>query len=336
MALLFFEGFDLYPTAGWTTGTFWSTDADTPPVLDTTNPRNGTRCLDMMPGGFGTDVVVRAVPNSSILGCGGAWRKTGSLDSGNTGFGFEGSVSRVFISMDATGRFVVKRGTTTILTGTGIYNNGIYNYVELEYNAGAGTATLRVNNAQEATGPCTNIGVVASFRAGRFANPGITGTLLLDDVIVWDGTGVMTNSFPGDTAVVLLMPEADTAAADWTPTPAGTGFSRIDNIPPDAAQYIEAATVGDVSTFDVAGGPPSVFQVLGVAHQFRAQKTSAGDGNMRGDLITPFGTAPGANRVLVNGTYNSFQDIYETDPNTGQPFDPLDLAALQISYERTL
>jgi len=336
MALLFFEGFDLYPLTGWSAGTFWSDDADTPLQLNAANARNGTRCLDMMPGGFGTDTIVRAVPNSSILGCGGAWLKTGSLDGGNTGFGFEGATSRVFISMDATGHFVVKRGATVILTGTGVYNNGLYNYVELEYNAGAGTATLRVNNAQEATGACASIGVVSSFRAGRFGNPGLSGSLFLDDIVVWDGTGVFTNSFPGDTAVVLLMPNADTAQADWTPTPGPDGYTALDNIPPDAAQFIEASNVGDVSTFDVAGGPPSVFQVLGIAHQFRAQKTSAGNGEMRGDLITPFGTAPGANRVLVNGTYNSFQDIYETDPNTGFPFDPLDLASLQISYERTL
>lgn len=339
MSVLFFEGFDLYPAATtWNDGTFWGyqTDFSNKPPVSTADPRNGTRALSLTPAGFGQDIYTRVVPNSTILGAGIAWKKSAPLDSGNTGFGFIGTVGRIMATMDNTGRFVVQRNGVVILTGTTAYNNGLYNYVEIEYDGGANTATLRVNNTQEATGPCANLGVMSLFFVGRWGNPGIAGTLYVDDLIVWNGVGTFTNTFPGDTAVILMPPNADTAQADWTPTPGPNGFSAIDNVPPDIAQFIESAVVGDISTFDVGAPPPSVFQVRAIAHQFRAQKTSAGDGNIQGSIIGPFGPAVGTDRVLTNGTYNSFQDIAELDPNTGQPWDPTDLPALQVSYERTL
>jgi len=340
MTIECFEGFDLYPVGtGWADGTFWSYAGDFSNRLSvaTSDPRNGTRAISLTPAGFGQDIYTRPVTAaaSGIYGAGAAWKKTAPLDSGNTGFGFIGSTGRIMVTMDATGRFVVQRSGVVILTGTTVYNNGLYNYVEVEYNGAATTATLRVNNTVEATGPCASIGVVATTFFGRWSNPGISGALWLDDFCAWNGDGVYSNTFPGDLAVLTVFPDADTADADWTPVPAGSGFSRIDNVPPDAAQYIESVSVGDVSVFDVATPVGAIFQVLGVAHQFRAQKTTAGTGEMRGSLVIGGSTIAGANRVLTNGTYNSFQDIVTINPLTGQPFLPGDLAGAQVAYERT-
>jgi len=338
MAILFFEGWDLYPVGtSWGDGTFWTYAGDFANRLSvaTTDPRNGTRSLSLTPAGFGQDIYTRVVPNSSILGAGVAWKKGAPLDSGNTGFGFIGAGGRVMVTMDATGRFVVQRSGVVILTGTTVYNNGLYNYPELEYNAGAGTATLRVNNTVEATGPCASIGVVSNFFVGRWSNPGIAGALFVDDLCVWDGTGAFSNTFPGDLAVLSVLPNADTADADWTAVPGPAGYTAIDNVPPDPAQYIESAVVGDLSVFDVANPAGAIFQVLGVAHQFRAQKTTAGTGDMRGLLDIGGGVIAGSNRVLTNGTYNSFQDIVTINPLTGQPFLPTDLAGIRAAYERT-
>jgi hypothetical protein len=145
--------------------------------------------------------------------------------------------------------------------------------------------------------------------------------LYVDDVYVCDTSGAQNNDFLGDVRVETLRPDADTAQADWTPSTGTDHYAVVDDAPGyDGADYVESDTAGHVDLWeygDLGSTPQSIHAVQLVTAM---QKTDAGTREARALLKSGTTTANGATRQLST-TWEQFEDLHETDPDTGAGLD---------------
>ena len=94
-----------------------------------------------------------------------------------------------------------------------------------------------------------------------------------------DGQAPVTLDDIGTLGVLSRMPTADSATnADWTPDAGGVGYTQIDEIPNDDADYIEAAVVGDRSTFTHEATVGAGIKILAVRYSARIQRVGTAAG----------------------------------------------------------
>jgi hypothetical protein len=160
----------------------------------------------------------------------------------------------------------------------------------------------------------------------------------VDDVILWDTTGSYNNDFMGDHRVEHKLVTADTAQADWGAL-SGNAFDNINDLPQlqHESSFIYAGTPGSpdlVSEFEVENltdTTGTVAAVIAVNHSRKDTNTDApkiqtgivsGGAEIRGPLTE------------VNGAYNYYEDVFETDPSTGLPFTPTQVNNVKLQISR--
>lgn len=164
-------------------------------------------------------------------------------------------------------------------------------------------------------------------------NGGIAATNYIDDLIAWDASGSFNNDFIGDRRCSLLLPDGDTAQADWSIVGAGSGFQVIDDlVPDDDSTYVAAVNaLGQQSDFDIEDTPPDAEIINAVMSYARARKTDAGDADLQISMVSSGSVDDGiVHPITTEWTY--WQDIFEVDPDTGVPWTPaaLDAALLRL------
>lgn len=94
-----------------------------------------------------------------------------------------------------------------------------------------------------------------------------------------DGTAPTTLDEIGTLGVYTTSPDADSATnTDWTPDAGGVGYTQIDEIPNSDSDYIEAAAVGDRSTFSHEPAVGVGVEVLAVRYSARIQRVGTAAG----------------------------------------------------------
>ena len=279
----------------------------------------------------------RAIIDDDIYCVGHRVYIEGALGAGNIniGPGLIGAVSTLSIGLSALAQPVLNRGGVAIYTAPDSLSFGVANYLDFVYNRALGTCDFYLNNTLLTTvAGIVSIGAINSLYVGSrsgFASP--AGLVRISD-LYWNSG----NERWGDMSVVRLPPDADVAGGGWTVTGAATGSAALDNVPGLTTEYIEADVVGDISEYEIPSLPPGVFQIHNVRHQYRAQKTTAGDSNVQGGLVVNGVDYLGADNVMLEGTYENYFDNYPVNPNTGVAWVPTDFDAdkVQLRYERTL
>lgn len=214
-------------------------------------------------------------------------------------------------------------------------------HIEIMYSSdGLGTCDYEVR--VEGVPVLQGAGVAAAaFKPGQIAwggrnsGPVLNPGWKLKDLAVWNGNGVYNNNFMGTILLEGLLTNAD-VALNWTPSVGADGWSILDNIPPNDAQYISApnpppaAYVGALTDL-----PVDVTTVKGLMTFVRAAKTDGGDASLRVSMVSGAATADGADRpITVAQTY--WRDVFETDPNTLAPWLPEAVNLANIKINRTL
>lgn len=201
-----------------------------------------------------------------------------------------------------------------------------------------GSVEVRVNGVTviSATGVNTNptgYGSLAQV-AGQttFSDSGFQ----LDDLFAWNGDGVLNNDFLGDKKVYTVVPNADTAQADWTPSSGSAGWAMISNIPPvDASNYIQAENAGELSVFGLGNLPGTVVSIAGVVIATRMWKTDAGSSHVTPGMLSESANADGDNHSITSApTY--WHDVFEVDPATGALWTVAGFNAADYYIDRTL
>lgn len=220
--------------------------------------------------------------------------------------------------------------------------NGWYHY-EVKYdNTGANEVTLEIRI--EGVTVLTEVVAVTvqdpvqslqpSQIAAARANISGDGATFYKDLVIWDGEGAQDNDFLGSVLVVDLTLTAD-LALNWMPTPAGTGYTILDNRPPNDAQFISAGDPPpDPYEASLSSLPLNVTSVKAVMTYVRAGKVDGGDAMLQVGLISDGDTILGSNRpITTSPTY--WRDFFELDPHTDAPWTPAAVNAVTLQIDRT-
>jgi hypothetical protein len=232
------------PAGGATSGTL---------TRDTANERSGDGCL-ACDGSTGVAAYASfgAIAASKTFYL-RAYVKFGALPAADTGIlgstaslGLQARVTsggKLRLVNNVNGAQIGSDSTATIVTG-------MYYRVELQAVTNASTqitsGELRLDGVTVASFSGQTItGAGAVFQTGWLASPGSGSKMLyVDDVALNDSTGAANNSWCGNSAIVMLLPVADSAANAWrqgTGT-AGVLWSSVDNEPPLGVADIQAGS----------------------------------------------------------------------------------------------
>lgn len=368
MALLWCDGFDHYGAgasgrSAMLDGVWAEVDGNVEPSA--TNPRTGGRSL-RNPGGASVRTVRRVFgADKAVVGFGYALYldnlPTAASDVVLAQFRDNANTSQVTLNLTTTGQIEARTGTAigSIIGTSGVaVTAAAYQHFEcrVAIDSAAGAVEVRVNGVTvldlsnvDTRGAGT--AQTAQVRIGGGDGSGTAPVTYYDDLYAWDDQGSVANDFLGDQRVFMLLPDANTAEADWTPVGAGSppsGFAAIaEDTPDDDTSYISGAApagsppVGPVSVFGLEDLPASVSAVTAVQMVGRMRKTDAGACDVQMSLLSSnVGSPPapaeanGADRPITE-VYTYWQDVFHTDPATGAAWTPAAVDAARFKIERT-
>lgn len=253
------------------------------------------------------------------------------------------NVETAYVIIETTGRFTFYDGTNTITTTNPVITANGWWHVEVKYvTAGTGSIEIRVEGITVMQN--TNLGYLSMPNVFQIAqhyfgfNFGST-VVYWKDYIIWDDTGTNNNNFLGTVMVTQLLPMSD-VALNWTPSTGSTGYTILDNIPPDDSMYLAAPFPAPAAyQAGLTNLPKDVTSVKALISIIRAAKTDGGDGNIQVSIVSdPLGTpatVDGADRPITTAqTY--WRDVFEIDPKTGAPWTPIAVDNANLKINRTL
>lgn len=273
------------------------------------------------------------------------------------------NIPQLYLVLQTTGRLTIHRSNgsggqfselaaTLGGTGDGVIVAGAFQHIEMMAVAGQtdGAVEVRANGVTVIS--AASVDTVASslvefsqmrLCAGIGSNPGLladgTDYAYVDDLFAWDSNGTRNNDFLGDRRVRLLLPNADTAVADWSLSGAASGYDCINDSAPDGdSTYIAAADLGGgpaaVSEFGLQDPPATIGAVAGVMTVARVKKVDPGVANVQTSMLSGASASDGADRPITSA-YTYYHDMMELDPDTGTAWTESSLAAAKIRIART-
>jgi hypothetical protein len=223
----------------------------------------------------------------------------------------------------------VRTGASTVLLnvphpGTGF----VWNYYEIEVFAHATTGWFRLylNGVQigEVTGINTG-SALSRIRCGKL-HAHMEGTDNITDIYVADEP-------LGDFRVVTLLPDGAGAHTDLIPEPTAANYTRVNTTTRDDTTYNHSNTPGDKDTYTYSDLPFSDVTVFAVAPAPRAQKVDAGSASGRAVLRTNSADFTGPDRILAAGSWQWFPTIWSANPDSGLPWEPAEVDAIEAGFE---
>lgn len=275
MALLFIDGFDHYATADIPKK--WSAyDQATISAIG----RRGSGALNTGTGASsGATLTLSNTYSTLILG---AALKFSSFTGTHIPLQFtDGGVGQVYLEVSSDGVLAVYRSGTKLgqsLPGVVRIDSWFYLEMKVVINDTTGAVEVRVNGSTVVA--LTNVDTQATANAyatairfyGNLSAPSVT----VDDLYLLDTSGTVNNDFLGDCRVDAYLPTVDGAVQAWTPTPAGTHYTTVDETTPNATDYVSSATVGNKELFGVPDMVNTPLSIFGVQLASFAWKTDAG------------------------------------------------------------
>jgi len=168
---------------------------------------------------------------------------------------------------------------TLVASGNTILNINTWYVIEVHVKIADSGGVIEVRldmNDETAFSGDTKPGAETQVDGLRFGNIYTgTGYSYIDDLLVHDVSGTVNNSWPNGAKVVLLKPNADGSTLQWTPTPSGSHYATVDEVPPSNTDYLRAAEVDKVDELGLEDLPTEALSVKGVVLQAWALKGSA-------------------------------------------------------------
>jgi hypothetical protein len=185
----------------------------------------------------------------------------------------------VSINKDGNYRLQVCSGNggTVYCTSMTTIQQNVWYLIELHFKMAdtGGIIELRIDGTLEATfyGD-TKPGADAYFDKMRWGATTGTTSFYLDDVVIFDTSGSVNNSWPNGLKVVLLKPNADGSTLQWTPTPSGSHYTTVDETPPSGTDYLQATEADKVDELGLEDLPTEAQSVKAVRLDFWGLKGS--------------------------------------------------------------
>jgi hypothetical protein len=321
------EAWEVLPTGTFApVGYGWSFGST--PEIVAGQQRSGTRCMFM--SGV-ADFATFPLSNTNEKIAGFAWKYTTSPSdvarANPIAYFTFASSSPVWIRLNGSSRLSIMFGTTQLASGTTVLNVSTYYFIELHVNRSTGNVNVYLNFdgvGSPVAEVSANVGALttfATFRLGWFNTISSSSNTdnYIDDIYVFNGSQPF-----GDSAVLYRFPVSNNTPQNWVPS-SGNAWDRIDNVPLDPAQYIEAAAANDKSNFNFAGFSQTIYQVYAtqvVTNWLRTGATAetAQQGfNIGGtDYYAPPRTVPQTTAEWV-------RDIFQLNPATTSQWLPSEI-----------
>lgn len=207
-------------------------------------------------------------------------------------------------------------------------------------SATVGTIDIRMEGVSimALSGIRTASNVVASLATCQnvsFFNNSSAPNAYLKDLILWDGSTALNNTFLGTCQVLKLVPATD-VALNWAASGGGTGFSKINETSPDDDTAYITATTPPPAAYQatLTQLPASVTAVKGVQVIHRSRKIDGGTGNIQSGLISGANTGLGVDRPITT-SYTYVADVFDQDPGA-IPWTKTLVNALKLQLNRTI
>lgn len=237
---------------------------------------------------------------------------------------------------------IIAEGDSGINLGTsatGVISADTWHWIEIQIErAASGSIEVFVDGASvvSATGDTLESTTNSFFIWGEIQS-NATDTYI-DDIVIQQDASALPSTL-GDSRISTLLPNADTAQADWSLSTGSNGFELIDDAlgtnGDGDSTYISDTTNGNKSEFDLENLSLSPSTIHAVAANSRSSKTDAGAKTYRNYLDSSGTEGPGNSVDPTNGTYNLITDIFETDPNTASAWGLAGVNAVKLGVEIT-
>jgi len=333
MAIIFTEGFDLYasttqmqrrgynvPTASLQTGRFsgqcWRGDFNAASLIRALGGSYNNLS-------FGFAFLVSNLANAStgksiisLYNGGGAGTVVCKLGADNAG-------KLIFGRTDFTTNKICESAAGVIVANT-------WAYIEFELvraTGSGGSVNVYCNGALVANLGSTNTGA-SSIDAYTFNSEGWTATAQYDDMYITDAATKL-----GEMRIETLVPTADTATKDWTRSTGADNYANVDDATmDDDTTYNSSSTAAQKDLFDMANLSSTPASVKAVVPILVARKDNAATRTARTNLKSGATTANGTTRNL-GASYQLFEQIYETNPDTAAAWTGAEVNGMQLGYE---
>ena len=330
MALLFFDGFDMYQATSQLAHRGW------------TNLPSGVN----QPGRFGTsrsiymngaaNYVIRSLAATSTISIGVAFRcetMTGLVATGSDVFRFlNGTTLQCKMGVKNDGSLVIGRadfvGNLIAASAVGLVTAASWNYVEVELTRDAAAGVMKVwfNGVLVINSTGVNTGASDIDNFAFTGHPG--NNFFYDDFYITNNATRL-----GERRVDYLPPTADTATEDWSLSAGVNSYALLDEIPlNNDTDYVHSATVGNKDLFDMADLTTTPVAIDGVQTVLVARKDDAATREVRTNLKNGTTTTNGTTRTM-SASYAISSDLYLLNPDTAAAWTPAEINSTQLGIE---
>lgn len=215
----------------------------------------------------------------------------------------------------------------------GVQNKWMYWEMSASIADAGGTVTVRLNGTQVMTftGDTKNGGTSTNIDQVSFTGTGGSTSSFTDDIYICNALGSAPwNGFVGEIRVLSSLPTGVGASTQLTPTGSANNWDNANDTGTDTT-YNGSATPGLRDTYAMAD-ISTTGSVLGVQVTSRMLKTDAGIGSMKPAIKSGATLAYGTTRVLAASAV-TYQEVLETDPNTGTAWTLAAINALEVGAE---
>lgn len=247
----------------------------------------------------------------------------------------DGATEGFNLRLTSSGTLQAYRGNTLLATSGVVISEDTWYYIEMKVrvgNAGTGNYEIRVNGTNVLSDADEDTQAGSNDYANRVEfYIRINNNTYIDDTYICDGTGTVNNDFLGDSRVETLFPTADGVSSDFTPSTGTDNYAMIDDesggLDGDST-YVESATTNDRDTYSFTN-LSTINIIRGLQFNVVARKTDVTDYNIE-LVLDGFVESP----IVVNNTsYNTYDQMYEENPDTSAAWVDSEINAAEFGYE---
>lgn len=244
---------------------------------------------------------------------------------------------RININSNGTLALINNNTGSTIATSTLTITANAWYYIEIKYVFGSGTSgsvQVKVDGTDYLNVTSIDTAATAAFIDTIYFQCSNNGLVeYIDDVYVCDSSGATNNTFLGPISVYTLIPTANSATVDMTPS-AGSNYACVDDIPPNTTDYVTATASNQVDLYgmsDLPGGVTAT-SVPGVLVKAKSMKPTANNGQIQ--LGTKYSGSSNfsASKAVTQTSYVGNFAIFESQPG-GSAWDLTSINGLEAGIK---
>lgn len=335
MALISIDGFDHYATADiskkWT---IVGSSAAISPAAG----RKGSGALTLNLGLSSGFVTKTIAPGASFIV--GFSFNPPSIAACTIAAFLDAGTTQCELRLNVDGTLSVTRNGTAVTGGTSTFALSANTTVYLEWKVtiadaiAAGSCVVRANGVPVitvATGQDLKNTANASANQFRLGTAGGGGPAAsnFDDFYLCDLTGTTNNDFLGDVHVDTILPNADGAHSQFTPSTGTSHFALVDEATPNTTDYNDGLNVGDRDSYALANLPALVSQTV-YAVQVNAAVMKDDIGAKSAATMIRSGTTNADGTSVPLGTGQAYiSQIFATNPSGGVAWTEASVNALE-------